>query len=108
MFIAMNRFRVLKENEAAFEARWLNREVHLTSEKGFVAFHMLRGPEREDHTLYASHTVWASEADFIAWTKSQAFRDAHRDAGESKPLYIEAPQFEGFTVIQEVTPGGGA
>ena len=23
-----------------------------------VAFHLLKGPEGEDHTLYASHTVW--------------------------------------------------
>lgn len=104
MFIAMNRFRVVKGQEEAFEARWLNREVHLAKEQGFIEFHMLRGPEHDDHTLYASHTVWASEADFLAWTRSQAFRDAHKDAGESKPLYQGPPSFEGFTTIQTVTP----
>jgi hypothetical protein len=31
----------------------------------------------EDHTLYASHTVWESRAAFEAWTKSEAFRAAH-------------------------------
>ena len=103
MFIAMNRFRVAKGSEAAFEARWLNREVHLHGEKGFVEFQMLRGPDREDHVLYASHTVWATEEDFVAWTKSEAFRAAHKDAGESKPLYLGPPDFEGFTAIQTIS-----
>ncbi len=35
-----------------------------------VVFHLLKGPEAEDHTLYASHTVWESRAVFEAWTKS--------------------------------------
>ena len=104
MFIAMNRFRVKKGSEAEFEAVWLNREIHIASVKGFVEFHLLRGPENEDHTLYASHTVWAREEDFIAWTKSQAFRDAHKDAGRNTPLYFGHPSFEGFQAIQKVTP----
>jgi heme-degrading monooxygenase HmoA len=72
---------------------------------GFVAFHLLRGPRDEDHTLYSSHTVWASKAAFDAWTKSEAFRQAHRDAGGNRPLYAGHPQFEGFDVLQEVTAG---
>ena len=73
MYIAMNRFRVRKGAEADFEAVWLNREIHLDRVPGFVEFHLLRGPEREDHVLYSSHTVWRSEADFVAWTRSEAF-----------------------------------
>ena len=46
---------------------------------GFVEFHLLKGPEREDHVLYASHTIWRSYADFEAWTRSEAFRAAHRE-----------------------------
>ncbi len=37
---------------------------HLPKMKGFVEFHLLRGPEHDDHTLYASHTTWASEFGF--------------------------------------------
>jgi heme-degrading monooxygenase HmoA len=48
---------------------------------GFVEFHLLKGPEAEDHTLYASHTVWENRAVFEAWTKSEAFRAAHSGAG---------------------------
>ena len=76
MFIAMNRFRVAKGSEAAFEQVWLSRDSHLEKVPGFVEFHLLKGPEAEDHTLYASHTVWESRAVFEAWTKSEAFRAA--------------------------------
>ena len=54
MFIAMNRFRVAKGSEAAFEQVWLSRDSHLDKVPGFVEFHLLKGPEAEDHPLYAS------------------------------------------------------
>jgi heme-degrading monooxygenase HmoA len=102
MFIAMNRFQVLRGQEAAFEDVWLSRESHLETVPGFLKFSLLRGPEREDHTLYASHSQWASKAAFEAWTRSEAFRLAHRGTGENKPLYMGHPQFEGFEVLQDV------
>ena len=102
MFIAMNRFRVAKGSEDAFEEVWLSRDTHLDKVPGFVEFHLLRGPEAEDHTLFASHTVWESRGAFEAWTRSEAFRAAHRNAGDNKPLYLGHPQFEGFEVRQRV------
>lgn len=102
MFIAMNRFKVNKGSEKDFETVWLSRETHLEDLPGFVAFHLLRGPDREDHTLYASHTIWESYEAFEAWTKSEAFRKAHAGAGSNKPLYQGHPEFEGFTSLQEV------
>lgn len=103
-FIAMNRFKVRKGAEADFEAVWLNREVHLDQVPGFIEFHLLRGPERDDHVLYSSHTVWASERHFIDWTRSEAFRAAHGGTGSHKPLYLDHPELEGFTVLQTITP----
>jgi len=102
MFIAMNRFKVIKGSEAAFENVWLSRDSHLDKVPGFVEFHLLKGPEAEDHILYASHTMWKNRAAFEAWTKSEAFRAAHHKAGDNKPLYLEHPQFEGFETIQTV------
>lgn len=99
MFIAMNRFRVKLGNEDAFEEVWRNRERRLSEMEGFVEFQLLKGPEREDHTLYASHTVWRDKDTFLAWTKSQAFRDAHKNAGDNKPLYLGPPEFEGFEAV---------
>ena len=102
MFIAMNRFQVLRGQESAFEAVWLSRETHLEQVPGFLGFSLLRGPERDDHTLYASHSRWASKGAFEAWTKSEAFRLAHKGAGDNKPLYAGHPQYEGYEVLQSV------
>ena len=102
MYIAMNRFKVGKGNEDAFEQLWLTRDTKLDRVPGFVEFHLLRGPERDDHVLYSSHTIWASKDAFTAWTQSQHFRDAHRDAGSHKPLYLGHPEFEGFEVLQTI------
>ncbi|MDA1100173.1 MAG: antibiotic biosynthesis monooxygenase [Proteobacteria bacterium] len=108
MYIAMNRFRVAKGAEAEFERIWAARETHLGKVPGFMEFHLLRGPEAEDHTLYASHTLWQGQGDFTAWTKSDAFRRAHahahagKDGAARQSLYLGPPQFEGFEAIQVV------
>lgn len=102
MFIAMNRFKVKKGSEHDFEQVWLTRDTHLEDVPGFIQFHLLKGPEHDDYVLYASHSLWRSQADFEAWTRSDAFRKAHASAGSGKPLYLGHPEFEGFTPLQEV------
>lgn len=100
MFYAMNRFRVAKGSEADFEAIWRNRDRHIADTPGFLAFTLLRGPEHDDHTLYCSHSRWATRAAFEAWMKSEAFRAAHRDVGQARDLYHGPPDFEGFDVVE--------
>jgi heme-degrading monooxygenase HmoA len=106
MYIAMNRFKVALGSEAAFEQVWTGRDTHLKEVPGFIEFHLLRGPQREDHVLYSSHTIWLDQAAFEGWTKSEAFRAAHRNAGNigkgNAPLYLGHPEFEGFEVVQTV------
>ena len=99
MYIAMNRFKVTRGAEADFEQVWTGRSSHLSEVPGFKEFQLLKGPEAEDHTLYASHSIWASEEAFRAWTKSEAFRTAHAGAGDHKPLYLGPPEFEGFSPV---------
>ena len=101
MYLAMNRFRVAKGSEEAFEEVWKSRDSRLEEVPGFIQFKLLRGPEAEDHTLYASHTFWKDYDAFEAWTKSEQFRDAHKGAGDRKALYLGHPQFEGFTTVME-------
>jgi heme-degrading monooxygenase HmoA len=105
MFIAMNRFKVKKGSEDAFEQAWIARESYLDQLPGFVEFHLLRGPEREDHTLFSSHTVWATKEDFENWTNSEQFRKSHSRATNSTTgtLYVGHPEFEGFEVRQHIT-----
>lgn len=108
VYIAMNRFKVTKGSEAEFEKLWLTREVHFQREPGFLGFHMLRGPVREDHTLYSSHTLWASREAFEGWTRSEAFAKAHRNVGATGGLYLGHPEFEGFESFQQVLPADEA
>ncbi|MDF7673692.1 antibiotic biosynthesis monooxygenase [Acetobacteraceae bacterium ESL0709] len=102
MYIAMNRFKVEHGNEDAFEQRWLNRDIYLKELPGFISFQFLRGPRAEDHTLYVSHTFWNSYDDFINWTKSDAFAQAHHQAHKAKRLTVAPPSFEGYDVLQNV------
>jgi heme-degrading monooxygenase HmoA len=99
MFIAMNRFRVIKGKEPEFERIWAQRESHLDQFPGFKEFNLLRGPEAEEYTLYASHTVWQSKQHFEDWTKSEAFRKAHGTAGGTRDIYLGPPIFEGFETV---------
>jgi heme-degrading monooxygenase HmoA len=61
MFIAMNRFKVRIGSEHDFEQVWLTRQSHLEEVPGFIVFHLLKGPEKDDHVLYASHSEWRSQ-----------------------------------------------
>lgn len=103
-YITMNRFRVKPGSESAFENVWLNRETFLHEVPGFKSFHLLKGPSKEDHTLYASHTTWESEAAFQAWTRSEAFRKAHANADKAsgETIYLGHPELEVFQIMQSV------
>src|SRR3546814_8994617 len=104
MFIAMNRFKVKHGQETAFEAVWKNRDTHLGGVPGFKAFSLLKGPQRDDHTLYSSHTVWASQGAFEGWTTSAALRASLCNAGANSGLYLSHPEFAVFELVQEVLP----
>jgi heme-degrading monooxygenase HmoA len=99
MFIAMNRFKVGKGSESAFEEIWSSRKTRLDEMAGFIAFHLLKGPGKDDHVLYSSHTTWATKQHFLDWTRSEQFRDSHRNAGQNRTLYLGPPEFEGFEAV---------
>ena len=102
-YIAMNRFPVLPGKEEAFVSVWRDRDSKLRDVPGFRDFRLLKGPECDGYTLYSSHVIWDSRADFENWTKSEAFREAHRNAGASstKDALAGPPQFEGFETVLE-------
>ena len=95
----MNRFKVKLGEETYFEEIWKNRDTHLNEVPGFKKFNLIKSESNETHTLYASHSEWDSEDDFINWTKSDAVRKAHTGAGQHSDIYIGHPEFEGFDVI---------
>ena len=96
MFIAMNRFKIARGREDDFVAVWQQRDSYLAGVPGFKDFHLLRGDSNEEYTLFASHSVWDSRTDFEAWTRSEAFRNAHRNAGDTKGIYLGHPNLELF------------
>ncbi len=103
MYIAMNRFKVAPQSAPDFEEVWRTRRSYLEEMPGFVEFHMLKGSDKGDHVLYASHTVWESHEAFQAWTRSDAFRAAHASTGGGGPkLFSGHPEFEGFEVFQHI------
>ncbi|MES1926003.1 antibiotic biosynthesis monooxygenase [Salinisphaera sp. T31B1] len=98
MFIAMNRFKIKPGHEEEFLDIWRGRDTHLQEVPGFKRFNLLQGETTEAHTLFASHSLWESRDAFEAWTRSEAFRKAHANAGSRKEIYLGPPQFEGFDV----------
>ncbi len=102
MFVAMNRFHVAVGQEEAFEAVWKGRDSSLAEMPGFIDFHLLRGesvPE-EGCTPFISKSNWESKDAFVAWTRSENFRAAHRNAGDNRAMYLGPPKFEGYTVVE--------
>ncbi|MEC9101362.1 MAG: antibiotic biosynthesis monooxygenase [Pseudomonadota bacterium] len=99
MYIAMNRFRINLGKGADFEEIWRTRDTHLKDVPGFLSFNLIKGKPTEEYILYASHTTWQSEQDFLNWTKSESFRAAHKNAGTHSDLYLGHPEFEGFKVV---------
>ncbi|MBW8639303.1 antibiotic biosynthesis monooxygenase [Hoeflea sp. WL0058] len=102
MYVVMNRFKVKSGSEEAFEEVWRNRESRLDELDGFIEFQLLRGPlnEEEGYTLFASHTIWESRENFVAWTKSEQFRRSHANAGQTKVSYLGHPQLETFETVE--------
>ena len=99
LYIALNRFKIIPNRHADFEKIWRNRETHLEKVPGFLSFNLIKGKTAQDYIIYASHTTWKSQQDFLAWTKSESFRRAHKNAGAHSELYLGHPEFEGFEVV---------
>ncbi len=94
MYIAMNKFKVVDGQGAAFEQMWQQRETYLDDVPGFQTFHLLKGGDG----IYISHSTWESAQAFQAWTESEAFRKAHAQGG-SKGLLAGPPEFSGYEVV---------
>jgi heme-degrading monooxygenase HmoA len=99
MYLAMNRFQIAKGFEEGFEKIWRERDTYLSEVPGFKTFALLKGPEAEDHVLYASHTVWENKQAFDDWTQSEHFRKAHAQASAPKGTYLGHPNLETFEQV---------
>ncbi|MFW6086904.1 MAG: antibiotic biosynthesis monooxygenase family protein [Myxococcota bacterium] len=109
MIVVTNRIPVAEGHEADFEDRFKHR-VHLVDQSpGFIRNEVHRPrpvkfdhesgtfvPDPEEPGYYEIKTWWRSMDDFVAWTRSEAFAEAHGNrppkemfAGPSKLLVHE-------------------
>jgi len=95
MFIVMNRFNVTPGREKDFEEAFTGRAKAIDGVPGFLGLDVLRpvgaGP-------FVSLTRWRSEADFVAWTKSDAFKQGH--AKRHPGVFQGPPVLEQFEVFE--------
>ncbi len=100
MYIAMNRFKIKPGCEQDFIDIWAGRDSYLETVQGFKSFNLLQGESSEEFTLFSSHAIWESKQAFEAWTKSEAFRKAHANAGKGrKDIYAGPPKLECFEAV---------
>ena len=102
MFIAMNRFRVIKGCEADFEHVWLSRDTHLDKVPGFTEFHLLKGTGvGGPHTLRIAHGVAEPRRlrsmDPVGSVPRRACKGRRQQAALSRP-----PAIRGFRDVQTV------
>jgi len=74
MVIAMNRVPVNEGHEGGFMERFRTRRGLVDGQPGFIRNMVLRPLKGEFHVVM---TFWESREAFEAWTKSDAFQQAH-------------------------------
>ena len=99
MFIAMNRFYIVKGKEIEFERIWVEMDSHLDEVPGFKEFNLLRGPRRK--TTRCTPPIQSGRANSISRTgqnrKPSARPTPTREA--PKTSIKGNPMFEGFETV---------
>ena len=101
-FVVMNNIPVTEEGRPILEYRFKNRTGLIESEQGFIAIRVLR-PIRSD--TYVILTVWEKESDFLRWTNSKSFHQAHHKKQETPAsitnIFSGASYVTKYTLISE-------
>jgi heme-degrading monooxygenase HmoA len=101
MYIVMNRIPVNKDYWSDFEQRFLQRQGFVDQSPGFIRNLVLR-PDDDSSEYHVVMTLWQTHKDFIDWTESDSFRQAHAQARETpKEMYAGRNVLEMFTVISD-------
>lgn len=98
MFVTMNRIPIRQGYEDVFAKRFRKRAGLVDQTPGFIRNMVLR-PCDEDG-CHIVLTLWESKEAFLAWTKSEAFRKAHRKAEDApKAMFLGPAQLETYEVV---------
>lgn len=108
MIVVSNRIPVAKGHEEEFEKRFEGRARLVETQPGFIRLQILRPTSVEMHggnmgasDYYVVLTHWESKEDFVRWTESDAFREAH-SSRPPKEMFAGSNVFEMHEVIQNV------
>ena len=103
MFVTMNRIPVRPEYREAFEEAFRQRARLVDRAPGFLRNLVLRPKHPEDP--YIVLTLWESEAAFLAWTESPAFREGHARGILPKEAFSGPSRLETYTVVLDSETG---
>ncbi|MHB1606894.1 MAG: antibiotic biosynthesis monooxygenase family protein [Leptospirales bacterium] len=84
MVVVANRIRVAPGHEKDFEERFKNRRGLVDKNPGFIRNMILRPVDSE---YYSVMTFWKTMDDFVAWTKSDSFKEAHSGPRPPKEMF---------------------
>jgi heme oxygenase (mycobilin-producing) len=108
MIVVSNRIQVAEGYEQEFEKRFENRARLVEHHPGFVRLEILRpkkvslhGNEQGGSLYYVVLTYWRTSDDFVRWTESDSFREAHSNR-PPKEMFSGPNVFEMHEIIQLV------
>ena len=106
-FVAINVLTVPEGAGATLEERFARRAGTVERAPGFQRFELLRPLDGTDS--YLVYTRWASQADFEAWTTSQAFAGGHGQASgrsDAEQRAATGSTIWSFEIVQVADPVG--
>jgi len=105
MFVSMNRIDVNEDHQGDFAERFRSRAGLVDGSPGFVRNMVLRPENPADPHIVM--TLWANRKDFIAWTESDSFRQAHAKTGQaSKNMFRGPSKLELFESVTDSDASG--
>lgn len=108
MIVVSNRIPVAPGFESEFEKRFEGRARLVEKHQGFVRLEILRPVDVELHgrnqggsDYYVVLTYWQTQEDFVRWTESDSFREAHSNR-PPKEMFAGPNVFEMHEIIQHI------
>ncbi len=99
MILVANRIYVAPAHAAAFEHLFETRARLVDGRPGFIANQVLK--PLTSGAPYVIETWWETRADFVAWTKSEAFATGHARTGTLPPeAFTQPTTLEIYEVFQ--------
>lgn len=91
MYIVMNVVHATEGSAEEFERTFRDRQSHLSTVPGFLAFELLRRDENDEYVVL---TRWRDEEAFEEWVASDAFFAAHRHRDHTLTELVEMRSYE--------------